>query len=74
MMRNDKKGRSGRNKFSATDKGRLQGQAVKDGDVEKEIKEEDIKGRKRVKQRCGWCNQSALKSIEAVFGVRVNSF
>ena len=74
MMANDKKGRSGRNKFSATDKGRLQGQAVKEGDVEKEIREEDIKGCKRAKQRCGWCRQSVFKSTEAVFGVRVNSF
>ncbi len=35
MNRNDIKGRSGRNKFPVTDKKILQGQAVKEGDVEK---------------------------------------
>lgn len=34
MKGNDKKGRSGRTKFSETDKRILQGQAVKEGDVE----------------------------------------
>lgn len=34
MRRDDKKGRSGRNKFPETDKRILQGQAVKEGDVE----------------------------------------
>lgn len=35
MRRNDKKGRSGRNKFPETDKRILQVQAVREGDVEK---------------------------------------
>lgn len=39
MRRNDKKGRSGRNKFPETDKRILQqGQAAKEGDVEKKPK------------------------------------
>lgn len=38
MRRNDKKGRSGRNKFPVTDKRILQGQAVKEVDVEKKLK------------------------------------
>lgn len=40
MRRTDKKGRSGRNKFPETDKTILQGQAVKEEDVEKKPKKE----------------------------------
>ncbi len=43
MRRNDKKGRSGRNKFPETDKRILQGQAVKEGDVEKKLKRRGYK-------------------------------
>lgn len=44
MRRNDKKGRSGRNrnKFPVTDKRILQGQAVKEVDVEKKLKKKMI--------------------------------
>ena len=44
MRRNDKKGRSGRNKFPVTDKRILQGQAVKEGGGEKkELKRRGFK-------------------------------
>lgn len=48
MRRDDKKGRSGRNKFPATDKRILQGQTVKEGDVEKKLK----RGAYKRKQEC----------------------
>lgn len=67
MKGNDKKGRSGRTKFSETDKRILQGQAVKEGDVETKPgkkKETDSRTSERAKQEA-WRMQECVDEQSA---------